>query len=365
MTKTISKFSIIGAFKGIAILGIVLVHTAQHNHLFPSWTEPIFLRGGNGMQMFYILSSLGLFWSMKKRIKNEPHPWRNFYLRRFFRLAPLFYTICFFYLINSQFRTPLWSVHPQQLTAVAAASHLFFLHGVNPYWMEILIPGGSFVSTLALFYLLFPLIYRYISDFKKAVFLFLAAVIFYKISHRILFLWPLVADRWFWDAYLFYYLPSQFPVICLGVIIYYVLEIIDNSTFIKHKNVLAGTIFTMAVFYITNGLYGGIIPQHILMGINFSLSIIAIYIYPFKLIVNRFFIFLGRVSYSIYLTHYIILSWFYRYFFREKFGFGNWAIVWQYIIVLIVSGAVSVVTYNFIEKPGRQIGERLIKRLEN
>ena len=48
--------------------------------------------GQRGVQLFYMISAFTLYLSLDGR-RTEQHPWTNYFLRRFFRIAPLFYLV--------------------------------------------------------------------------------------------------------------------------------------------------------------------------------------------------------------------------------------------------------------------------------
>jgi peptidoglycan/LPS O-acetylase OafA/YrhL len=81
------------ALRGIAMLAVLLVHSWYwFDRVLPlrRFLAEIAFSGQRGVQLFFIVSAFTLFMSNDNR-RNEKHPTLNFFLRRFFRLAPMFY----------------------------------------------------------------------------------------------------------------------------------------------------------------------------------------------------------------------------------------------------------------------------------
>jgi peptidoglycan/LPS O-acetylase OafA/YrhL len=84
--------------RGLAIFGVIIVHTAAS---FPSQIIAIDVLAGLGrfgVQLFFFISALTMCYMWKLR-EGEINPVKNFYIRRFFRIAPLFWIAIPVYLI--------------------------------------------------------------------------------------------------------------------------------------------------------------------------------------------------------------------------------------------------------------------------
>ena len=83
----------IDALRGIAALYVLVYHVAlipQPNLGVPSWAARYVLTGGTGVTLFFIVSAFCLCLSMRTH-QDEPSPTMRFYVRRVFRIVPLFY----------------------------------------------------------------------------------------------------------------------------------------------------------------------------------------------------------------------------------------------------------------------------------
>ena len=88
LTNSLSKFEYIDLLRGLAILGVIAVHSQEQIPTLFQLTSSIFNYGQLGVQLFFVASALTLCLSMTERKEATPV---NFYIRRFFRIAPLYY----------------------------------------------------------------------------------------------------------------------------------------------------------------------------------------------------------------------------------------------------------------------------------
>ena len=84
------KHDFIDALRGLAVLGVVMVHAAQAANPESAWLRKLMGSGAHGVQLFYVASALTLCMSWLARSPHESSPARNFYIRRLFRIAPMF-----------------------------------------------------------------------------------------------------------------------------------------------------------------------------------------------------------------------------------------------------------------------------------
>jgi len=115
--------------RGLAILGVISIHATQH---FPSHIKALdFLlaNGWVGVQVFFFVSAYTMchMWRLRE---GETHPTIKFYIRRFLRIAPLFWVAIAVYLIvdgaSASFFAPS-GIGPLQIGLAAT-----FLHGFRP-----------------------------------------------------------------------------------------------------------------------------------------------------------------------------------------------------------------------------------------
>ena len=160
-----SKVKFIDALRGIAILLVVMVHTMQHNPIkMPDFFVFVLSLCSRGVQLFFITSAITLFLSYNRRSKSEQNIKINFYLRRFFRIAPMYYLAICYFLFQDGFGPRYWLGDQTNITEVNIFSNFTFLNGCNPYWITSLVPGGWSITVEMMFYLFIPFIIRYVQS---------------------------------------------------------------------------------------------------------------------------------------------------------------------------------------------------------
>ena len=110
-------------------------------------------------------------------------------------------------------------------------------------------------------------------------------------------------------------------------------------------------------------LWGVIQPQMLFAGI-FLLFTLGLYATRSRLIINAPVIFLGKISFSLYIIHFGVLHFFQSW---QPLGLAlpqPWALPAAYALVLTVSSLAAWATHRFIEQPGIQAGRLLTVYIE-
>ena len=94
------KLKFIDSIRGVAILMVILVHTAQRISGLGVLASTITMYGQMGVQLFFIASAYTLCLSSQRRA-NETLPYIKFGIRRFFRIAPAYYSGILTYFVIS------------------------------------------------------------------------------------------------------------------------------------------------------------------------------------------------------------------------------------------------------------------------
>src|SRR6185295_18097501 len=137
------KLNYIDALRGIAIDGVLLVHCGQAGrNNYPSVLQSIILNGAIGVQLFYMASAFTIFLTFADRYEKEINHATNFFIRRFFRIAPMYYAGILYYLYQDGWGARYWLGDATHVSAWNIVSNLFFFHAFNPYWITSVVPGG-------------------------------------------------------------------------------------------------------------------------------------------------------------------------------------------------------------------------------
>lgn len=378
----------IDALRGIAILGVMACHCFDNGigvpwrYLGINWVHWI-LAGQYGVQLFFVASAFTLARSWERRHEGELSPARNYFLRRFFRIAPLYMAGTLAY------ATLAWLGHgvfpAANYSWKALAANFLFIHGWMPFAQNSVMPGGWSIGVEMSFYLLVPWMVARLTSFLRLGVAWILAILCsllcaYAAWH---FLhsdqtpgdlsWP-VAN----NSFLYFWLPTQLPVFLTGFLAYRFWE--RNGATprpLRHAPLISlGLLGLAGVFGQYVAPIGKDMPQGpctfllapAMAGIAATALLIALAIKPWKLFVNPVTLFLGRLSYSLYVTHFIG-AWIVA---RELRAHIHWThplgALASYFAGLAACLAASIplamLTYAFIEKPGIALGKSLIKRLE-
>jgi peptidoglycan/LPS O-acetylase OafA/YrhL len=271
-----------------------------------------------------------------------------------------------------------WFGNQDNLTIGNILSNIFLFHGVSPYWVNGIIPGGWSIAVEMNYYLLFPIIFTYINTIRKASYFTTASLIVYTILHLIMKHIVFVGYSQYYTDYLFYWFPAQLPIFSFGILLY----LIYKNKVLNHNNygsIKAGMMYIIAgiflivtlILYYKVHVYGIGVPQHIIYGIAFSFIILGTFYYPIILMVNGFTIYMGKISYSCYILHFPVIYLMSNYKVIDIINgisiniFGN---LYKYItfitvssIIILITLIIASITYKLIEKPLIIFGKRVIR----
>ncbi len=360
----LQKFPYIDALRGWAIMLVVFAHTRQYgDNTYPDWFSFLVFSGGLGVQLFYIVSALTLFFSLESRRKKEKHPFINFFIRRFFRIAPLFYLAVFGYLLLYGFGPRYWLNDTPYIGIWNILSTVTFLNGINPYWINSIVPGGWSIAVEMMFYLTLPFLFRTITTLSKAFWWAIGSGFFAKVLVTFLYRYPPIPNQHFWGEYLYFFFPAQLPVFLLGVTLFHVIraqQAVSNKG--QQLSWRFWLILSAVVFVQPGGFH--IFSQHFSRSIGLAFFVFTLFRFPVKFFVNRFTVFVGRISFSIYLVQDMV------YYFLQQSGLVNFIpgnpldCIPRFILALFICIGVSYVTYRLVELPGQRLGKMLIQKIE-
>ena len=356
--KPAQHLAYIDALRGVAILMVVAVHVAQEIPL-KSLLGQVASFGAKGVQLFFIVSALTLMMSMKKRTTVESNPLRNFFLRRFFRIAPAFYLVLLLYIVVGPFirasRTGINTTSVSHALLVAT-----FLNGWRPDWINVPVVGQWSIAIEVLFYLLLPFLFPFLTSFRKAVLGWGASMLLYVASFYLAV--RLCAIEGFFGSqvldFAYWWFPSQLPIFFYGIGLYFILA----ERISLGKIVLAYVPATLLIILVHRSLSTvGLLP---VVGLALMLFVILVARRRSILIVNPVTRFLGKISFSVYLVHPLVISSVKRIFTPRlvpndlvRFGLS-------YAAVLIMVAPITILTWSFIEVPGQKLCRFLIVWLD-
>lgn len=303
----------------------------------------------------------------------EGRPILNFFIRRFFRIVPMFWAAMALYLASGYAPRQL---APGGIHAIDVASTIFLVQSWLPASVNSVIRGDWSISTEFMFYCVLPLLFFKIRSLRQSLWLTLIAVpsthLLSIIVRKVLFeIYPANSSSIAYD-FCFFWFPAQFPVFCLGIVLYFILAPrLKSADGRESKEAeLSWWLLAFSLYLILACPFGGYwyVPNHFVYGVAFLLLAWSLALNPVSIFVNRLTCYLGKISFSCYLLHDLVLRFTWPHWqalgLENRGGgesfilFGSWILT-----ALALTMAAATASYYAIELPGIHLGKRVIKKL--
>lgn len=368
----------VDALRGYAIALVILCHTILS---FPHMLWPakrLASIGWYGVQLFFIASALTLLLSWHDRKNTDKHIYINFFIRRFFRIFPMYFVAFVIYFL----------LYPPQSSFSWAeiVTTFTFLNGWTPSLMPTTpdgwsaVPGNWSISNEFTFYFVFPILATKINSFWKSVLFFFVTFLMALFLNTFAYsFWSTFYSPDIVDQFIYYWFPNQFPVFGIGFVSYFViikiLRVMDKPPFNLNVFQRGGTILALlgfSVFLFTAFLnlgrypkfFGPFLPLHLVASFGFAIFAVSLSGSPKSIINNVPIMALGKVSFSVYLLHFAVIHVLVKKFPHMMHIDSSGYMVVFYglvftILVSIISYFISYLTYRFIEKPMVKFGNNM------
>ena len=344
---TTNRINYLDSIRGLAALTVVVFHciSNQWGYLTTAKISFLFFNGLDAVSLFFVLSGLVLTLQLKDIPQFSATDYKQFILKRIFRIYPAYWFCFLFYYLYA-------------IKDLSAAAILKDVFTNQSYWLQefllirenhnLYTPGWSLGVEIAMsaFLPFFILLYQYN---KKLFSVFVVVAI--------------ILNKNYISIYTLHF--------CLGIAIAYNYKAIQayhfqDSKYYKYRYLLVALIFVLynlrhllsllneTNFYdaIANVLY---LDEFIFSGLA-AAGILVICINNDKIqqvLSNKILVFIGKISYSIYLTHWFFITalldnwnFFYPYFKNEFY-----LLLFFTIVTLVATILVSIPLYYFVEKP--------------
>jgi peptidoglycan/LPS O-acetylase OafA/YrhL len=348
----------IHGLRGLAATAVVLFHLQHLAGITPPEAFEFIGRDfGYSVHLFFILSAFSLYYSTEPRMAQQN--WiPDYFLKRFFRIAPLFYLI----LVSEIVRQVVMSGRIQtDFTHVLL--NLSFTFGFVPF--SGLVWGGWSVGVEMIFYAMVPLLLMTIRTQRSALVLLAVSVVVSCLIRSALHLQheaSIPKAKWDWSYYAF---ASNLGFFAMGIFAYQASCLYKGSRTASRivslcaVGILGGLMF----FDLGKYLSGGGRLDIIVWGLGLMALSIWQYISPSMIIASSSFQYLGERSFSIYLLHPVVI-------FYSK---GVLTKIYEAVSPLVGSSAyfvcaaatiaavlvVAELTYRLVEVPGIKFGRKL------
>jgi exopolysaccharide production protein ExoZ len=332
MSTNNQRLESLDTLRGIAILMVIGFHTSIPFQL-NSWASKILDFGNQGVQLFFLISAFTMCMMWNSR-KSELNRTEKFYIRRFMRIAPLYWLAIVLYFLISSFS------NSTQSTLYQIILNALFLHGFSPIAINSAVPGGWSIAVEMSFYALFPILALF--EMKTATLLVLALISYLVLG---IILTTIIVSLYSPPPIFIYYsLLTQFPIFIIGMVVYKLC--ID---FQKNEIIFMIAIALIWLIFAFVGKYAYEINTRPFFWLQIFLFALMMY-YFFKRRINFWALSqIGTLSYSMYLFHFAIIDFMVLYIPHSWKGSG-FAYLGFFAIITIISSLVGKLSHLTFER---------------
>ena len=360
-----AKFEYVNAVRGIAILLVIILHVSRATIAgLPDAFSYMCAKGAFGVQLFFIASAFTLFLSYTNRSKEDcEYTKHNFFIRRIFRISPMYYIAALAYGIVCYYIPAYNDGKPLVVWKVIA--NVLYVNEFIPGSINYLPPGGWSVGVEMVFYCCLPYLFTKIKNIKSAIkwFTMLAIGTFLlKLVIRYILIRLSInyhnPENWF----LYFWFPNQVSIFFLGIILYFAIQKYKlKSKLVSYAGFTLSTLLLLIIMYNMRTIDPHyIIPEHIIVAIFFTFNIFFLSQHSIILFNNKITRFLGEISFSLYLVHFLVIDFLATYCPLPDNPMARFFTLLG--ITIVVSGTISKITYHNIELKGIKWGNKFVKR---
>lgn len=339
-----SETKFLTGMRAYAALGVFLIHSGGASlEKFGYFANEIVMFGKYGVVVFFVLSAVTICMSVER---STPFHFKNYILRRSFRIIPLYYLVLLFgYFAGGA--TYYLNMFGIQNDINGLLWHLSFLNIFNIKYQNSIIGVEWTIPLEFCYYLVIPFIFFRIKSYdkKKIAYCLLVAFILSRLSREIFgYLYnpdfKSISEMWSMEKYFFTYICG---ICCYAQMI----------TVRKYQHSSWGLLllFVLLSLYI----YAPVRQPSPVYFMSVWICLVVLLCtqrgwLSRVLFENSVTMYLGKISYSIYLTHLLVIN-------ALPSNVDGMS---KFIIGLACTVGVSSVTYFLIEEPFVKYSKRLV-----
>jgi peptidoglycan/LPS O-acetylase OafA/YrhL len=356
------RIDFLDALRGFAILGVIVTHVGAYANV-SGVARKITDFGGMGVELFFVISAFTIFLTFDRALRTETAPVRNFFIRRLFRIAPVYWLGIVLYTAIYGLASRGWKEGPELWHYFF---HITLTNVMVPEATSSVVPGGWSISVEVIFYLSAPLWFLLVRGMRSATVFTLCWAI---VGTGVIFTMPNLAKvdaipDWEWRQYWFRSPFSQMACFGVGMMLYYITT--DGrftERFVPRKTWSIG-LLGAAIALILWGIVAGtwLVPRHYFYSVTFLLIGLSLALVPWPWLVNGATRFMGKISYSAYLLHFLAIDLVGRWVLPVVPDFQRSIVL--LLATLLITIPASYLSYSTVERTAMSAAKRLIKKLD-
>lgn len=344
--------------RGIAALAVVLFHIVHLAKVaVPDPFQFIASDFGKGVHLFFFLSAFSLMHSTTPTMQ-RPSWVTEYFIKRFFRIAPLFYCLLLLMVLWPVVRGQAFSVDWQALLL-----NLTFTFGLAP-WTGMVWAGWT-MGVEMLFYALLPILMLTVRSSRATLGLAILGIVVSMAISTILqvhYDHTMALYKYNWAYFSF---APNFCYFALGMVAFRLAQEVDrDSGGLRLKVAGCSGLFLLLLF---SAKPLGWHPNLVLWGIAFAALALWQSQWPSRWCANRVFEYLGERSYSVYLLHPVMIALL-KTPLQTLYGMlspqvGAYPFFFCAIFLLVPLLLITELSYRLVEIPGIRFGRLINSRL--
>lgn len=340
------RFDGLDALRGLAAASVVVYHTVALNSLpIPLISAGIVNRLGLAVPLFYMLSAFSLSLGYYGRLSTI-NGVVGYGLRRFLRIAPLFYAVLPIWLCV------MWFKFHQAPNLTAIVGNVTFLFNLVPGLQESIAWAGWSVGVEMVFYGLLPLIFLAARGWRSSLALYAASIV-----AAIAFQHVFAAK----GSFAYMSIVSQLPHFLAGLVAFHLYRdgalarLADKAWVLLVAGVAIWPL--MALLKLGHLKVWGVDVEQYLIGLAFPLIVLSQVLSPNRLIVNPLTLYVGQRSFGVYLLHPLAILATQPIVQGLSENYGSYvAVPGGVLLVLFLAITAASISYALIEAPCMSLG---------
>lgn len=353
------RIGYIDALRGFAIIGVISTHAVSLAGVSGRWRQVLEM-GGYGVQLFFVISACLIFMTYDRALQREQHPVRNFFIRRLLRIVPVYWAGIVLYSAVYGLESRGWRDGPElwHVPTHVTLTNLFF-----PEAMSSVVPGGWSISCEVIFYMTVPLWFVLIRNQLSALVFFVVAIAIgiatvtfgpALFGDNFAHLPPSLMYQYWYRSF-----PNQLSIFAVGILLYMVIR---DATWLERLQRPAVNLVLIAFALVLVALRMKVwmpLSLHNVCAISFAIIGLCLSQIQWRALVNEPIRFVGRISYSSYLLHFLVLHTLYR------LGLSGLPPIPMAAALFVLGTAFTIplayVSFRLIEMPATSLARRIIK----